>query len=74
MQRMRTAIFLLLALVPLAAFGLAVRGWNQGWSIGVFQFVKSAKWRIGEQTVLETLGELHAQTGQGGDGEKKVIS
>ena len=33
-----------------AAFGLALRGWNQGWSIGVFQFVKSAKWRIGEQT------------------------
>ncbi|MGH3863446.1 cob(I)yrinic acid a,c-diamide adenosyltransferase, partial [Actinokineospora sp.] len=25
-----------------AAFGLALRGWNQGWSIGVFQFVKSA--------------------------------
>ena len=33
-----------------AAFGLALRGWNQGWSVGVFQFVKSAKWRIGEQT------------------------
>src|SRR3954465_8166595 len=28
-----------------AAFGLALRGWAQGWSIGVFQFVKSAKWR-----------------------------
>ena len=39
-----------------AAFGLAMRGWNQGFSIGVFQFVKSAKWRIGEQTVLERLG------------------
>ena len=39
-----------------AAFGLALRGWNQGWPIGVFQFVKSAKWRIGEQTALETLG------------------
>jgi cob(I)alamin adenosyltransferase len=38
-----------------AAFGLALRGWNQGWSIGVFQFVKSAKWRIGEQSALETL-------------------
>jgi cob(I)alamin adenosyltransferase len=49
-----------------AAFGLAMRGWNQGWSIGVFQFVKSAKWRIGEQTVLETLAELHQRTGQGG--------
>ena len=49
-----------------AAFGLAMRGWNQGFSIGVFQFVKSAKWRIGEQTVLERLGELHTQTGEGG--------
>ncbi|MEZ0580422.1 cob(I)yrinic acid a,c-diamide adenosyltransferase [Nocardioides sp. MH1] len=38
-----------------AAFGLALRGWNQGWSIGVFQFVKSAKWRLGEQTAFEEL-------------------
>jgi len=49
-----------------AAFGLALRGWNQGWPVGVFQFVKSAKWRIGEQTALETLAELHRNTGQGG--------
>ncbi len=49
-----------------AAFGLALRAWNQGWNIGVFQFVKSAKWRIGEQTVLERLGELHQETGEGG--------
>jgi len=49
-----------------AAFGLALRGWNQGFDIGVFQFVKSAKWRIGEQTVLERLGELHRETGEGG--------
>ena len=49
-----------------AAFGLAMRCWNQGWSIGVFQFVKSAKWRIGEQTVLERLAELHTETGVGG--------
>jgi cob(I)alamin adenosyltransferase len=49
-----------------AAFGLALRGWNQGWRIGVFQFVKSAKWRIGEQTVLERLGQLHDETGEGG--------
>jgi len=49
-----------------AAFGLAIRAWNQGWNIGVFQFVKSAKWRIGEQTVLERLGELHEETGEGG--------
>ena len=49
-----------------AAFGLALRGWNQGWRIGVFQFVKSAKWRIGEQTVLERLARLHDETGEGG--------
>ena len=40
-----------------AAFGLALRAWNQGWSIGVFQFVKSAKWRVGEEQALKVLGE-----------------
>ncbi|MDD7813288.1 cob(I)yrinic acid a,c-diamide adenosyltransferase [Mycobacterium sp. CSUR Q5927] len=49
-----------------AAFGLALRGWNQGFRIGVFQFVKSAKWRVGEQAVLERLGALHDETGEGG--------
>ena len=49
-----------------AAFGLALRAWNQGWDVGVFQFVKSATWRIGEQTVLERLGALHEETGEGG--------
>ncbi len=49
-----------------AAFGVGLRGWNQGWRVGVFQFVKSAKWRIGEQTVLERLGRLHDETGEGG--------
>jgi cob(I)alamin adenosyltransferase len=45
-----------------AAFGLALRAWNQGWSIGVFQFVKSAKWKVGEENALRTLGD----SGQGG--------
>jgi cob(I)alamin adenosyltransferase len=49
-----------------AAFGMALRAWNQGWSIGVFQFVKSAKWRVGEESAFRALGELHEQTGQGG--------
>jgi len=48
-----------------AAFGLALRAWNAGWPIGVFQFVKSAKWKIGEEPVFKTLGALHEQTGQG---------
>jgi cob(I)alamin adenosyltransferase len=49
-----------------AAFGLALRAWNQGWSIGVFQFVKSAKWKVGEETALLALGEVHERTGRGG--------
>jgi cob(I)alamin adenosyltransferase len=40
-----------------AAFGLALRAWNQGWSIGVFQFVKSAKWKVGEEHALRVLGD-----------------
>jgi cob(I)alamin adenosyltransferase len=49
-----------------AAFGLALRGWAQGWPIGVFQFVKSAKWRVGEEKALKALGVVHEQTGEGG--------
>ncbi|MPZ65248.1 MAG: cob(I)yrinic acid a,c-diamide adenosyltransferase [Pseudonocardiaceae bacterium] len=49
-----------------AAFGMALRGWNAGFSIGVFQFVKSAKWKVGEETALRALGDVHARTGQGG--------
>ncbi|GAB3920608.1 cob(I)alamin adenolsyltransferase/cobinamide ATP-dependent adenolsyltransferase [Microlunatus endophyticus] len=49
-----------------AAFGLALRAWNQGWSTAVFQFVKSAKWRIGEQSALEQLDRAHQDSGVGG--------
>ncbi|HEV7975943.1 cob(I)yrinic acid a,c-diamide adenosyltransferase [Amycolatopsis sp.] len=49
-----------------AAFGMALRAWNQGWSIGVFQFVKSAKWKVGEESAFRALGALHDETGQGG--------
>ena len=49
-----------------AAFGLALRGWSAGWSIGVFQFVKSAKWKVGEEAAFRALGRLHAETGEGG--------
>ena len=50
-----------------AAFGLALRGWNQGWGIGVYQFVKSAKWRVGEEAAFRALGRLHTETGEGGE-------
>lgn len=49
-----------------AAFGMALRAWSAGWPIGVFQFTKSPKWRVGEEGALAALGELHASTGQGG--------
>ncbi|MBA0126715.1 cob(I)yrinic acid a,c-diamide adenosyltransferase [Haloechinothrix sp. YIM 98757] len=49
-----------------SAFGMALRAWNQGWSVAVFQFVKSAKWRVGEESALRALGTVHEQTGEGG--------
>ncbi len=39
-----------------AALGMALRAWAQGWDVGVYQFVKSAKWRIGEETAFDELG------------------
>ncbi|KUI25059.1 cob(I)yrinic acid a,c-diamide adenosyltransferase [Mycobacterium sp. IS-1742] len=49
-----------------AAFGMALRAWNQGFDIAVFQFVKSAKWKVGEESVFRELGRLHDENGAGG--------
>lgn len=49
-----------------AAFGLGLRAWNQGWRIGVFQFVKSAKWKVGEESAFRALNRVHDETGEGG--------
>ncbi len=49
-----------------AAFGMALRAWNQGFDIAVFQFVKSAKWKVGEETALRELGRAHEERGVGG--------
>ncbi|MCX4094240.1 cob(I)yrinic acid a,c-diamide adenosyltransferase [Nocardia sp. alder85J] len=49
-----------------AAFGMALRAWNQGFDVAVFQFVKSAKWKVGEEAAFRTLGRLHEETGTGG--------
>jgi cob(I)alamin adenosyltransferase len=48
-----------------AAFGMALRAWNAGLSIAVFQFVKSAKWKVGEETAFRELGRLHDEQGIG---------
>jgi cob(I)alamin adenosyltransferase len=49
-----------------AAFGMALRAWNQGFDVGVFQFVKSAKWKVGEEAAFRELGRLHDEHGAGG--------
>lgn len=49
-----------------AASGIALRAWHQGWSIAIFQFVKSGKWGSGEIEALRALGRVHELTGQGG--------
>ncbi|GIM92409.1 cob(I)yrinic acid a,c-diamide adenosyltransferase [Paractinoplanes toevensis] len=41
-----------------AAFGMALRAWSAGWPIGVFQFVKSEKWKVGEEQALKSLGNV----------------
>jgi cob(I)alamin adenosyltransferase len=48
-----------------AAFGMALRAWNAGWPIAVFQFVKSEKWRVGEEAAFRALGDVHAAKGIG---------
>ncbi|HEY6796571.1 MAG TPA: cob(I)yrinic acid a,c-diamide adenosyltransferase [Kineosporiaceae bacterium] len=49
-----------------AAFGMALRAWNAGFRVAVFQFVKSAKWRVGEEAAFRALGRVHDETGEGG--------
>lgn len=49
-----------------AAFGMALRAWNQGFRVAVFQFVKSAKWKVGEEAAFRELGRLHDEHGTGG--------
>ena len=52
-----------------AAFGMALRAWNAGLSVAVFQFVKSAKWKVGEENAFRELGRLHDERGAGGSVE-----
>lgn len=40
-----------------AAFGIMLRAWAQGWRIGVYQFVKSGKWRVGEHKAAMLLSD-----------------
>ncbi|OBF22541.1 cob(I)yrinic acid a,c-diamide adenosyltransferase [Mycobacterium sp. ACS4331] len=49
-----------------AAFGMALRAWNAGLDVAVFQFVKSAKWKVGEENAFRELARLHDEHGTGG--------
>jgi cob(I)alamin adenosyltransferase len=39
-----------------AAFGVMGRGWARGWTVGVVQFVKGGKYKVGERKLAEHLG------------------
>ena len=41
-----------------ASFGIMLRGWARGYRIGVYQFVKSGKWKVGEQEAALKLGNI----------------
>ncbi|KAA1247387.1 cob(I)yrinic acid a,c-diamide adenosyltransferase, partial [Mycobacterium simiae] len=49
-----------------AAFGMALRAWNAGLNVAVFQFVKSAKWKVGEEAAFHQFGRLHDEHKIGG--------
>lgn len=39
-----------------AAIGIAIRGVARGWRVAVVQFIKSGKWKTGEEKLAEQLG------------------
>ncbi|WP_051222790.1 cob(I)yrinic acid a,c-diamide adenosyltransferase [Conexibacter woesei] len=41
-----------------AAFGMLLRSWARGYRCGVFQFVKSGKWKVGEAKAAAALGGI----------------
>jgi len=41
-----------------SAFGMMLRAWARGYRIGVFQFVKSGKWKVGEHKAARELGGI----------------
>ncbi|HEX6603074.1 MAG TPA: cob(I)yrinic acid a,c-diamide adenosyltransferase [Solirubrobacterales bacterium] len=48
-----------------AAFGVVLRGVARGWRVSVIQFVKSDKWKVGEEEICRGLGVEWARTGDG---------
>jgi cob(I)alamin adenosyltransferase len=48
-----------------AAFGTMLRAVARGWEVSVIQFMKSGRWRVGEETVARRIGIDWAATGDG---------
>ncbi|MDO4910925.1 MAG: cob(I)yrinic acid a,c-diamide adenosyltransferase [Corynebacterium sp.] len=48
-----------------AAFGMGLRAYNAGLKVAVFQFVKSPKWKVGEEAVYRELGMEWHKMGEG---------
>ena len=48
-----------------AAFGTAMRAVARGWKVCVIQFVKSGKWKVGEQKAATSLGIAWLTIGDG---------
>jgi cob(I)alamin adenosyltransferase len=41
-----------------SSFGMLLRSWARGYRCGVFQFVKSGKWKVGEAKAARALGGI----------------
>jgi cob(I)alamin adenosyltransferase len=41
-----------------SAFGMMLRAWARDYRVGVFQFVKSGKWKVGEHKAARMLGGI----------------
>ena len=48
-----------------AAFGVMIRSLARGWPVAVVQFVKSGKWRVGEEQIGRDLGAAWHNVGDG---------
>lgn len=48
-----------------AAFGTVMRALARGWRVSVIQFIKSAKWQVGEEKICRDLGVAWLKGGDG---------
>lgn len=46
-----------------SAFGMVLRAWARGYRVGVYQFMKSGKWKVGEEKAALALGDLGPNVG-----------